>query len=503
MSPKAIKKILIANRGEIAIRVIRACHDMGIIAVAVFSEPDRAALHVRRADEAYPIGPAAPQQSYLNWKKIIEVAKKSGADAIHPGYGFLSENTEFAREVIKAGLIFIGPDPDVIHRMGSKIESRKIAEAAKVPLIPGMQRPLKDPEEALQVAKEIGFPILIKAASGGGGKGMRDVRNEGELKSAFTMAQNEALASFNDKDVYIEKLIEGPHHIEVQVFGDHHGNVVHLFERECSVQRRHQKVIEESPSPFISEKTRQKVCEMAVQLCKSVNYYNAGTVECLVDQHQNYYFLEMNTRLQVEHPITEMVTGTDLVKAQILVAQGEKLPFRQEDLKQTGHAIECRIYAEDPFHDFRPAPGKVIEQQYPLGPGIRLDNGIYAGYEIPMEYDPILSKLVAYGADRKEAIQRMSRALMEYRISGPTTNLYFHRRAIEIEDFVKGTYDTHFVDKHLATILEVPEPEQTKAFMAAALARYLEDQKWQPSEESGTQADASPWRLSGRGRNLS
>ncbi len=503
MSKKPIKKILIANRGEIAIRVIRACHDMGIKTVAVFSEPDRAALHVRRADEAYPIGPAAPSKSYLDWKKIIQVAKKSGADAIHPGYGFLSENTEFAKEVIQAGLIFIGPDPDVIHRMGSKIESRKIAEKAKIPLIPGIQRPLQDSDEAMIVAKEIGCPVLIKAASGGGGKGMRSVHDASELKSAFNMAQNEALSSFNDKDVYIEKLIEGPHHIEVQVFGDTHGNVVHLFERECSVQRRHQKVIEESPSPFITEETRQKVCQMAVQLCKSVKYYNAGTVECLVDKHQNYYFLEMNTRLQVEHPITELVTGTDLVKAQIMVAQGEKLPFRQEDIKQSGHAIECRIYAEDPFHNFRPAPGKVIEQQYPLGPGIRLDNGIYQGYEIPLDYDPILSKLIAYGADRKEALQRLKRALMEYRISGPTTNLYFHRRAIEIDDFVKGSYDTHFVEKHLAKILEVPQPEKTKAFMAAALAKFLEDQKWQPAGDSGQQADASPWRLAGRERNFS
>lgn len=502
MSRKTIKKILIANRGEIAIRVIRACHDMDIQTVAVFSEPDRAALHVRRADEAYFIGPAAPQESYLNWRKIIEIAKQSGADAIHPGYGFLSENTEFAKEVMKAGIIFIGPDPDVIHRMGSKIESRKIAEAAKVPLIPGIQHPLQDADEALKVAKEIGYPILIKAASGGGGKGMRTVQKESELKSAFTMAQNEALASFNDKDVYIEKYIEGPHHIEVQVFGDQHGNVVHLFERECSVQRRHQKIIEESPSPFISDETRKKVCEMAVQLSKSVNYYNAGTVECLVDKHQNYYFLEMNTRLQVEHPITEMVTGTDLVKAQILVAQGEPLPFKQEDLEQRGHAFECRIYAEDPFHDFRPAPGKVLEQQYPLGPGIRLDNGIYEGYEIPMEYDPILSKLVSYGADRQEALQRMKRALTEYRISGPTTNLYFHRRALEMEDFEKGHYDTHFVNQNLAKILEISEAEEIKALMAAALAKMLEDEKWKPKDSKEGKSDASPWRLLGRRATL-
>lgn len=496
---KKFKKILIANRGEIAIRVIRACRDMGIATVAVFSEADRAALHVRRADEAYAIGPATPSESYLNWKKIIEVAKKSGVDAIHPGYGFLSENTDFAKEVAKAGLTFIGPDPDTIYRMGSKIESRKIAEAAGVPLIPGIEHPLKDANEALEVAKKIGFPILIKAAAGGGGKGMRAVNKESELKSAFSMAQNEAIASFNDGDVYIEKLIQGPHHIEVQVFGDHHGNVVHLFERECSVQRRHQKVIEESPSPFITEKTRQAVCDMAVQLAKSVNYYNAGTVECLVDQGQNYYFLEMNTRLQVEHPITEMVTGTDLVKAQILVAQGEELPFKQKELKQTGHAVECRVYAEDPFHNFRPAPGKVIEQQYPLGPGIRLDNGIYQGYTVPMEYDPILSKLVAYGSTRIEAIQRMQRALKEYRISGPKTNLYFHKKALQVEDFVKGHYDTHFVDKYLEEILKVSDEEKRVALMAAALARYLRDRKSRPEEAaSKAGSEASPWKLQGR-----
>lgn len=501
---KTIKKILIANRGEIAIRVIRACHDMGIATVAVFSDPDRTALHVRRADEAYHIGPASPTKSYLNWKKIIEVAKKSGADAVHPGYGFLSENTEFAKEVEKAGVIFIGPDPDVIHRMGSKIESRKIAEAAGIPLIPGMQEPLKDAAEAKIIAKEMGYPVLLKAAAGGGGKGMRAVHNESEIESAFAMAQNEAIASFSDDAIYMEKLVQGPHHIEVQVFGDRHGNVVHLFERECSVQRRHQKVIEESPSPYITEETRQGVCNMAVQLAKSVGYYNAGTVECLVDHKQNYYFLEMNTRLQVEHPITEMVTGTDLVKAQILVAQGEELPFKQEDIKQEGHAFECRIYAEDPFQNFMPAPGKVIEQQYPLGPGIRLDNGIYQGFTIPMEYDPILSKLVSYGATREEALGRMQRALKEYRISGPKTNLYFHRRALEVEDFIKGHYDTHFIDKHLEKILAVPQKEKNQALMAAALAKFLQDQSAKPQEGANNsgQGDASPWRLQGRQRTL-
>ncbi len=499
---KKIQKILIANRGEIAVRVIRACRDMGIKTVAVFSDPDRAALHVRRADEAIHLGPASPKESYLNVEKLLASAKKSGADAIHPGYGFLSENADFARAVGQAGLTFIGPDPDVIVKMGSKIGARQIAEAAGVPVVPGIKHALKNADEALEVAKKIGFPVLLKAAAGGGGKGMRAVREEKELKSAFQMAQNEALNSFKDDAVYVEKLVEGPHHIEVQVFGDRHGNVVHLWERECSVQRRHQKVIEESPSPFITPETRKGVCEMAVKLAKAVGYYNAGTIECLVDHKQNYYFLEMNTRLQVEHPITEMVTGIDLVKAQILVAQGEPLPFKQEDIQQRGHAIECRVYAEDPFHNFMPAPGMVVDMQYPLGPGIRLDNGIYQGFQVPMDYDPILAKLVAYGRDREEAIQRMQRALSEYRISGPKTNLFFHSRALEIEDFVKGKYDTHFIDKHLSEILKVPHEDTQKALMAAALAKLLEENKTKPATGEGQSQDASPWRLIGRKSSL-
>ncbi len=498
MKPKKIKKILIANRGEIAVRVIRACRELEIKTVAVYSDADRAALHVRRADEAYHLGPSNPAESYLNTQKIIEVAKKSGADAIHPGYGFLSENANFAEEITKAGLIFIGPNPQVIRDMGSKIEARKIAQKAGVPIVPGIERPLSDVTEALKVAKEIGFPVLLKAAAGGGGKGMRAVQKEEELKSAFEMAQSEALKSFKDGAIYIEKYVEGPHHIEVQIFGDMHGNVIHFFERECSVQRRHQKVIEESPSPFISAETRKNVCEMAVKLCKSVNYYNAGTIECLVDKYQNYYFLEMNTRLQVEHPVTEMVTGVDLVKLQIMVAQGEKIPYKQEDLKQTGHAIECRVYAEDPFHNFMPAPGLVVDQQYPHGPGVRLDNGIYQGFQIPLEYDPVLSKLVCWGRDRNEAIERTRRALTEYRVSGPKTNLYFHRRALEVEDFVKGNYDTHFVSKHLENILKIDREEKTHALMAAVLAKFLEDEKRKPAATAGAVQDASSWRLAGR-----
>ncbi|HCU24625.1 MAG TPA: acetyl-CoA carboxylase biotin carboxylase subunit, partial [Deltaproteobacteria bacterium] len=330
------------------------------------------------------------------------------------------------------------------------------------------------------------------------GKGMRVVREAKDLKSSFTLAQNEALSSFKDDAVYIEKLIEGPHHIEVQVFGDRHGNVIHLWERECSVQRRHQKVIEESPSPFISPETRRGVCEMAVRLAKAVGYYNAGTIECLVDHRQNYYFLEMNTRLQVEHPITEMVTGVDLVKLQIQVAEGEALPFRQEDIEQRGHAVECRIYAEDPFHNFMPAPGLVIDMQYPLGPGIRLDNGIYQGFQVPMDYDPILAKLVAWGQNREEAVQRMQRALSEYRISGPKTNLYFHRRALAQAAFLEGRYDTHFIDRHMKEILEVPHEETTKAMMAAALVKLLEESRLKPITGEVQVSDASSWRMAGR-----
>lgn len=495
---RKIKKVLIANRGEIAVRVIRACREMGIKTVAVYSDADRAALHVRRADEAYHIGPSNPTESYLNGQKIIDVAKKAGADAIHPGYGFLSENAAFGDAIIKAGLIFIGPNPQVIRDMGSKIEARKIAQKAGVPIVPGIERPLVDVAEAMTVAKEIGFPVLLKAAAGGGGKGMRAVHKEEELKSAFEMAQSEAIKSFKDGAIYIEKYVEGPHHIEVQIFGDTHGNVMHFFERECSVQRRHQKVIEESPSPFISPETRKAVCDMAVKLCKSVNYYNAGTIECLVDKYQNYYFLEMNTRLQVEHPVTEMVTGVDLVKLQILVAQGEAIPYKQEDIKQTGHAIECRVYAEDPFKNFMPAPGLVVDQQYPHGPGVRLDNGIYQGFQIPLEYDPVLSKLICWGRDRSEAIDRTRRALTEYRVSGPKTNLYFHRRALEIDDFIQGNYDTHFVAKHLENILKIDHEEKTQALMAAALAKYLEDEKRKPAVSGSVVQDASAWRLSGR-----
>ncbi len=500
-----IKKILIANRGEIAVRIIRACRELGIISAAVYSDPDRSALHVRRADEAYPLGPATPSESYLHIEKIISAAKKAHADAIHPGYGFLSENAGFAKAVQEGGLIFIGPDSKAMEAMGSKIGARQWAQKAKVNIVPGIERPLADFNEARKVASQIGYPVLIKASAGGGGKGMRSVFSEKELESSFQMATSEALRSFKDGSVYIEKLIEGPHHVEIQILGDQQGNVVHLFERECSIQRRHQKVIEESPSPFITQETREAMCAQAVSLAKAVSYSNAGTLEFLVDKNQNFYFLEMNTRLQVEHPITEEVVGVDLVKTQIKIAEGERLPWKQEELSQFGHAIEVRVYAEDPFHHFMPAPGRVVDQQYPHGPGVRLDNGIYAGFDVPLDYDPILSKLICWGRTRTEAIERMGRALTEYRVSGPKTNLYFHRRAIQISDFVKGNYDTGFVDQHLKKILEIPQDEKIKAMMGGALAKYVEEKSGgggvSPPKQ-GMINDVSNWRKMGRMEGL-
>lgn len=495
----SFKKILIANRGEIAIRVIRACRELGISPVAVYSDADRSALHVRRADEAYYLGPSPAPQSYLDPQKILKAAKKAKVDAIHPGYGFLSENADFAEAVKKAGIAFIGPQPDVIRKMGSKVGCRQLAKQAKVPLVPGVEKAIPSVEEAKEIAKRIGYPVLLKASAGGGGKGMRTVQSESELAAAFTRAKAEALQAFKDDAVYLEKLIEQPHHIEVQVFGDHHGNVVHFFERECSIQRRHQKVIEEAPSPFITAATRKKICETALRLAKLVNYQGAGTLEFLADKHQNFYFLEMNTRIQVEHPVTEMITGADLVKLQIEVAQGKPLPFTQKDITATGHAMECRIYAEDPFHNFMPSPGLVVDQQYPHGPGVRLDNGIYAGYTIPLDYDPVLSKLITHGADRSEALSRMRRALSEYRVSGVKTNLYFHRRVMDHPEFIKGGYSTQFIEKHLEDLLKPNASEALLALAGAAVAKAMEDKKSHVLTDAHREAtDLSAWRRTGK-----
>jgi acetyl-CoA carboxylase, biotin carboxylase subunit len=444
------KKILIANRGEIAVRVIRACRELGVASVAVFSDVDRAALHVSQADEAYPIGPAAANESYLNIARILEVARRSGAEAVHPGYGFLAENSGFARACAQANVKFIGPPASAMELMGSKTRARQAMQAAGVPLVPGSARGLSLPEvEAL--AAEIGFPVMIKAAAGGGGKGMRLVRAAGELRPAFATAQSEALRAFNDAEVYLEKFLENPRHIEIQVLGDEHGNVVYLGERECSVQRRHQKVIEEAPSAVVDDDLRQRMGAVAVQAAKSAGYANAGTVEFLVDGQHNFYFLEMNTRLQVEHPVTELVTGLDLVHLQLRMASGEKLPFRQEDVTLRGHAIECRIYAEDPENNFFPSPGKITRLLRPSGPGVREDSGVYEGWTVPLDYDPMLSKLIAHAPDRVAALARMRRALDEYFVGGIKTNLPLFRRILEHPDFVAARIDTGFLDRLLAS----------------------------------------------------
>jgi len=459
------KKVLIANRGEIAVRVIRACQEMGITSVAVFSEVDRASLHVSKADEAYPIGPAAARESYLNIEKIIHAARRSGAEAIHPGYGFLSENPQFARACSQAGIKFIGPPPAAMETMGSKTRARQAVQAAGVPCVPGSSKGLTS-SEAEQLAAKIGFPVMIKAAAGGGGKGMRLVHAQAELKAAFETAQSEAQRAFNDSEVYLEKFIHDPRHIEIQVLGDEHGNIVYLGERECSVQRRHQKVIEEAPSAVVDEDLRRRMGQVAVQAAASAGYTNAGTVEFLVDSARNFYFLEMNTRLQVEHPVTEMVTGLDLVHLQLRIAAGEKLPFRQQDVTIRGHALECRIYAEDPANNFFPSPGKITALLQPSGPGIREDSGVYQGWTVPLDYDPMLSKLIAYAPDRRTAIERMRRALNEYFIGGIKTNLPLFRMMLHDPDFVAARIDTGYLDRLLASESAKPVPENGLACAA-------------------------------------
>jgi acetyl-CoA carboxylase, biotin carboxylase subunit len=441
------KKILIANRGEIAVRVIRACHEMGIAAVAVYSDVDRAALHVRKADEAYPIGAAAARESYLNIEKILDVAKRAGADAIHPGYGFLSENAKFAQACAEARVKFIGPTAAAMDAMGSKTRARQAMERAGVPFVPGTSRGLESFEQAEQVAKKIGYPVMLKAAAGGGGKGMRLVQAAGDLKSALEGARSEAERAFGDSEVYIEKAITNPRHIEMQILADEHGNTVYLGERECSLQRRHQKVLEEAPSPIVDAELRRRMGEVAVRVAQAANYTNAGTVEFLVDEQKNFYFLEMNTRLQVEHPVTELVTGLDLVHLQIRIAAGERLPLAQKDVMIRGHAIECRVYAEDPDNNYFPSPGKITLLLQPSGPGIRRDSGMYEGWTVPMDYDPLLAKLIGYGTDREQAIRRLTRALGEYFVGGIKTNLSLFRRILRHEDFRTGKMDTGFLDR--------------------------------------------------------
>jgi len=497
------KKILIANRGEIAVRVIRACRELGIATVAVYSEVDRASLHVRKADEAYPIGPAPASESYLRTDKILAVARRSGAEAIHPGYGFLSENAKFAQTCADAGIKFIGPTPQSMEMMGSKTRARQHMEKANIPFVPGTAHGLTSAEEAEQVAERVGYPVMLKAAAGGGGKGMRLVQTPQELRSALESARSEAQRSFGDSEVYIEKAIVNPRHIEMQILADEHGNTVWLGERECSIQRRHQKVLEEAPSPIVDADMRRRMGEVAVKVAQAADYTNAGTIEFLVDQQKNFYFLEMNTRLQVEHPVTELTTGLDLVHLQIRIASGEKLPFAQSDLGIRGHAIECRIYAEDPDNNYFPSPGKIEVLLQPAGPGIRRDSGMYEGWNVPMDYDPLLAKLIGFGADREQAIMRLRRALYEYFVGGIKTNISLFQRILRDVDFRAGKLDTGYLDRLLAKGEgEVDDrASETRiaaiaAGMFAVLAPAVSDGK------AGSRATASPvssnWKERGR-----
>jgi acetyl-CoA carboxylase biotin carboxylase subunit len=499
-----IKKVLVANRGEIAMRIMRSCREMGLLSVAVYSEADRTSMHVRYADEAYFIGPSPSSQSYLKIDKIIDVAKKSGADAIHPGYGFLSENAEFSKICKAEGIIFIGPDEYAINIMGDKIRSRKMMIEHGVNVVPGAKGKIESDADAVNIVKEIGLPVMIKAAAGGGGKGMRLIKNESEIISAVRAAKSEAKASFGNEDVYIERYISSPHHIEFQILADKFGNTIQLFERECSVQRRHQKVLEETPSPLMTPELRKEMGEQAIMAAKSVDYAGAGTVEFLVDDDRNFYFLEMNTRLQVEHPITERVVGVDLVKAQIRIAQGEKLWLKQSDLRQYGHAIEVRIYAEDPDNNFMPNPGLIKHITEPLGLGVRHDGYVYEGFEIPMEYDPMISKLIVWGLNREEAIDRMKRALYAYKITGVKNNIKFLAKIIQAKDFVSGNYNTHFIEDNIDFLkedIEVPEIYEDIAAITSFLDYYS---KLNPNEGNGKDCPEieSEWKSFGKRRGL-
>ncbi|HYP29234.1 MAG TPA: acetyl-CoA carboxylase biotin carboxylase subunit [Blastocatellia bacterium] len=499
------RKILIANRGEIAVRVIRACREMGISPVSVYSDADREALHVRLSDEAFHIGPAASSESYLRIEKIIDAARASRAEAIHPGYGFLSENSAFAEAVEQAGLVLIGPPSAAMKIMGSKTSARVAAEAAGAPLVPGTTSPVGSAEEALAAAETVGYPLMLKASAGGGGKGMRMVRSRDEVERALALAQAEAAASFKDPSVYIEKLIERPRHIEIQLIGDRFGNMVYLGERECSLQRRHQKVMEECPSPVVDEGMRRRMGEAAVSIARAAGYVNAGTIEFLVDRNLDFYFLEMNTRLQVEHPVTEMVTGRDLVREQIRVAWGEPLSFSQNDVHMRGAAIECRIYAEDPESGFLPSPGRITRLATPGGPGVRDDSGIYEGWEVPVYYDPLLAKLCVWAETRGGAIDRLARALDEYTVAGVRTSLPFFREVVRDEAFRRAEFDTGFIDRFLDRKREAreageagrdPEPDELADLAAIAAALHSKASAAKPSAEPGPAE--SRWKSAGR-----
>jgi acetyl-CoA carboxylase biotin carboxylase subunit len=495
------RKILIANRGEIAVRVIRSCREMGIKTVAVYSEADFGALHVRMADEAYSIGPPPSRESYLASGKIIDAARQSRADAIHPGYGFLAENAAFARACEAAGITFIGPSPASIELMGSKIEARRAVATYGIESVPGTLDAISSDEEARGIAASVGYPIMLKASGGGGGKGMRLVRSEEELECALRTTRSEAFAAFGADAVYIEKFVDKPRHIEIQVLADRHGNAIYIGERECTIQRRHQKVIEECPSPIMDPDLRQRMGQAALKVCQAAQYYNAGTVEFLVDPHRRFYFLEMNTRLQVEHPVTELVTGLDLVKLQIAIASGEKLQLRQEDIVMRGAAIECRIYAEDPDNNFFPSPGTIVMLRTPSGPGVRNDSGVYEGWTVPLDYDPLISKLATWGGTRLEAIARMQSALGEYRIEGIQSNISFFLEILARPDFADGDFDTGFIDRWLqsrAAQISLPASDRDLAAVTAALFHSGRG----AARPAAAKSKESAWKLEGRRRGL-
>ncbi len=489
-----MKKILIANRGEIALRVMRSAKEMGIKTVAVYSEADRNAPFVRYADEAFLLGPPPSSQSYLLGDKIIQICKDNNIDGIHPGYGFLSENAEFARKVREAGITFIGPSPEAMDMMGDKLSAKATAKKQKVPMIPGSDGAISDINEAIKLAKEIGFPLLIKASAGGGGKGMRLVEKESEVEEQMKMAISEAISAFGNGAVFIEKYASGPRHIEIQVLADNHGNCVYLFERECSIQRRHQKVIEEAPSAVLTPDLRKRMGECAVAVAKACGYSGAGTVEFLVDDQLNFYFLEMNTRLQVEHPVTEMITGLDLVKEQIKVARGEKLSFNQEDLEINGHAIEVRVCAEDPANNFLPDIGKLIVYRAPSGPGVRVDDGFEEGMDIPIYYDPMIAKLVVHGKDRTDAIQKMLRAINDYKIVGVETTLDFCTYVLKHEAFVSGKFDTGFIKNYFTPEVLQNNTNEFDEAIAIATHYVFENQKKQTVVNNGEAVKKSKWR---------
>lgn len=499
-SNSVFRKVLVANRGEIAVRIIRTLREMNVGTVAVYSDVDRAALHVRKADEASRIGPAPSRESYLHAERILEAARKHSVDAIHPGYGFLSENASFARACIDAGFTFIGPPPRAIELMGSKTEARRVAKGGGAPIVPGTEEGLESPDEALRFAREAGFPVMLKAVAGGGGKGMRRVDRDADFAAGFEAASSEALRSFGDARVYVEKLIEKAHHVEIQVLGDQHGNMVHLGERECSIQRRHQKVIEESPSPLVSQRPgmREAIGHAAIRAARAAGYFNAGTVEFLADDDGHFYFLEMNTRLQVEHPVTEMVTGLDLVRLQLEIAAGGRLPFTQNDIALRGSAIECRIYAEDPENNFFPSPGRITQLSEPGGPGVRVDSGIYPGWTVPLDYDPMLSKLIVWAESRDRAVARMLRAIGEYHVAGIRTNIPMFQTLLNDACFRSGDIHTRYLDELLRRGISFEPPGCAELAGVAALVLSQQVEKKSTSAPDCEPASTSAWLSQGR-----